>query len=257
MSAQMTNTEKLRKLLKTQKVRLLFWDCETSPMLVWTHYIGRKVSINHQQIETDSKIICIQYMFEDDDKVSCLKFDLENQDDTWILQEFTKILNTENTWCITQNGDKFDIPTLQWRMNLLKLQTFNEITSLDTLKLSKKVFRAPSHKLDYRSAKYGFGGKHHMEFQDWIDICHKKKDAFNKMIVYGCKDVSDLRNIFWRELDSYTLPATIEKALGLGSTFCPECAERRQSKFNITNKAFKGKPGYICNNCQHRWSDYV
>ena len=45
---------------------LLFFDLETALMTVYTHYIGNKVSIYHNQIKEDKKIITIQYMFEGD-----------------------------------------------------------------------------------------------------------------------------------------------------------------------------------------------
>lgn len=246
--------QKLRQAIKDKGVRVLFWDIETSPMLIWTHYIGNKVSINHRQIEKESRIISIQYKFEGDKKVSYLAWD-KNQDDSKMLEAFVKILNSA-TVAIGQNSDAFDYRVLNWRLNLLELQPLAELTTLDTLKLSRSAFRAPAHRLDYRSSQYGFGGKDKMEFDDWIKVCKKDKKALKKMITYGCKDVDDTQKIFWKELPYYKkLPVSLASLVKEDRTCCPRCSEARHRKFDVYPTKIGNKIRWECKNCGNIWKD--
>jgi uncharacterized protein YprB with RNaseH-like and TPR domain len=246
----------LKIKIKDQKIKVLFFDIETSPMQVWTHYIGNKVSIQHNQIEKESKVITIQYMFEGDKTPKYLQWDWDGKnggDDKSMLEEFSHILNSA-TIAITQNGNAFDLKVLRWRLNLLNLTAVNHITMLDTLTLSRQSFRAPSHRLDFRSRLYGLGGKDKMEFQDWVDIVKGDRKKLDKMIKYGLKDVTDLRSIFWKELPYYTkLPISLACLVKENRDHCPRCADRHQKKFNVYPTKIDNKDVMECGNCNHHW----
>lgn len=249
----------LKRLIKQEKFKLLFFDLETSPMTVETHYIGNKVCIYPDQITDESRIITIQYMFEGDKEPYYLQWEGSpgNWSDASIIEEFiTDVLNQENIIIVGQNHKDFDHRVLNWRANLLGLHPpLQDMIKLDVLKLAKTAFRAPSYKLDFRSKRYGLGGKIKMEMADWMDIKLKgDQKKLAKMIDYGCKDVLDLRAVFWKELPYYEkLPAPLEKMMGIETIKCDKCESKRQRKFDVIKVKIKNKNHWKCENCGDVW----
>lgn len=236
---------------------LIYLDIETRPMKAWIWGLGKQV-VTHKQIAEESKIISIQWMFEGDKKVSYLTWD-KKQDDKKMLELFVDIANTAKV-AITQNGKDFDLKVLRWRLNVHQLKPLNDLVIIDTLKLSRQAFRPASHKLDYRSKIYGLGGKIRMELEDWIAVVERKKGALEKMVKYGCKDIPDLRSIFWRELPLYPkLPISLAVLLYPkekdARDRCPKCASNRQSRFNTYPTMVNNKRVIKCRNCGNIWKD--
>ncbi len=246
----------LKQKIKDQKLKVLFYDIETSPMLVWTFMIGQKVSLQHGQIEQEGKVISIQYMFEGDKHAKALTWD--NGDDSIMLEEFVHILNSANL-VIGQNSRSFDQKVLNWRLNVLNLTPVTDVVMLDTLTLARNSFKAPSNKLDYRSSRYGFGGKDKMEFADWIGVVKGNKKSLQKMVKYGIKDTEDTQKLFWKELPYYrSLPislAALVKEPKEAKPSCPRCAAAKQKKFDVYPTASGNKLRFTCRSCGHIWKD--
>lgn len=242
-------------------LKLLFWDTETSLMEVYTHYIGQKVSISPGQIKVPSKVICIQYMFEGESKAKYLEWDRDSDgfNDSLMLQEFVENVLNQADIIVGQNSDNFDHKVLNFRLMLQGLPSMDDKPSIDILKLSRKAFRGPSHKLDFRSTAYGFGGKNKMEMIDWIDLSEGKTEVADKMGPYGCKDVTDTRKVFWKELPYYPrLPLKVEKVIEKFlpeiAQFCQKCADRRQRRFDVIVTKISAKRDKVeCLNCNTSW----
>jgi predicted PolB exonuclease-like 3'-5' exonuclease len=192
-------------------------------------------------------------MFEGDTKASYLTWD-DKQEDKKMIEKFTvEVLERPNLLVVGQNHKRFDYKVLAERSKLNRNTPMDlaNIHTIDTLYSSRASFRSPSHKLDFRSRKYGLGGKRAMEFNDWVKIGNGDKKALAKMIKYGCKDVTDLRKIFWRELPYYlTLPAPIDKILRETATRCEFCAANKKASFNIKER-YDGL--FECLTCGDRW----
>ncbi len=237
---------------------LLYFDIETRPMKVWAWSLG-KTHISHEQISEESRVITIQWMFEGDKKVSWLTWD-DNQDDAAMLRKFADAVKGAKV-AVSQNGKSFDHKVLNWRMNVNNIPPLHTMTIFDTLTLSRAAFRPPSHKLDYRSKAYGLGGKIRMFLPDWIDVVERKPGSLEKMVKYGCKDILDLRTIFWRELPYYkSLPADIALLVypvadKVAKHVCPMCAKNHQSKFNVIPIRRKNVTHLKCERCNHIWKE--
>lgn len=254
-------------------LKLLTYDIETSHMLVRTFYIGQNVNIHHHQIKEPSKVISIQYKWAHEKKAKYLLWDKVKDgigdtsvfDDSSMIEEFITNILSQADIVLTQNGDKFDFVTLNERAKALKLSLMDQKPSMDILKLSRKSFRSPSHKLDYRSQQQGFGGKIKMCDEDWIDIEEKGIAPEKKMVPYGLKDVEDTEKVMWNELGYYKdLPVPVEKVIlacldgenkkkkemqKLIKPYCRLCALQRQSRFDLTEDYKDGIKIYQCNRC--------
>ena len=236
---------------------LIYFDIETRPMKAWIWGLGQQY-VTHSQIAEESRVISIQWMFEGDKKTSYLTWD-KHQNDATMLEKFSEIMRDVKV-AVSQNGRSFDHKVLQWRLNVHELPPLRDVAIIDTLTLSRQAFRAPSHKLDYRSKIYGLGGKIPMVLQDWIDVVEEKPGALKKMIDYGCKDIPDLRGIFWKELPYYkSLPISLSTLLYPKSKearlFCPRCASQRQRKFDVYPVKTGNKLMMECGNCKHLWKE--
>lgn len=240
-------------------LKFLPYDIETSHMLVRTFYIGQKVSLHHHQIKEPSKVISIQYMWATDKKAKYLEWDKVGKsfDDSQMLEEFATNILPKADITLTQNGDRFDFITLNERAKVHKLSILDQKPSIDILKLSRKSFRAASHKLDYRSQQQGLGGKIQMVDQDWVDIEENGIPVSKKMAKYGCKDVEDTLRVFWEELPYYKdLPTVVEKVILSFLKFervkpkltaCPACRSKHRlaTDFKTTRNG-----DHKCNQCK-------
>lgn len=254
------NNEKLLKEAIDKGLRVLFWDIETSPMEVWTYAIGQNIAISPSQIEHESKITSIAYMFEGDKFPKYLEWEFKDGegDDELMLKKFVSVLDTADI-VVAQNGDRFDLTTFYWRLNELKLPPpENEIITLDTLKLSRRVFRSPSHKLDYRSKVYGFGGKIKQDMGDCIAVAKGDSKKQKERVRYNIKDVLDLRRLFWREINYYFIPKQIAKLLKNyiyeKRPFCKKCEVKRRKKYDVSSvEKTDMHIQYKCRNCDYKW----
>jgi hypothetical protein len=86
--------EELLKMRKGQTtIKRLFFDIESSPMIVYSWRTGWNLTIGTENIIEDWKIICISYKWEGENKVHTLDWGKEMCDKK-LLQDFIKIANT-------------------------------------------------------------------------------------------------------------------------------------------------------------------
>lgn len=256
-----SNLTMLKKAIEGN-IKLLYLDIETLPLLSW-HFGTRKLFISPGQIKQHSKISSIVLMWEFDRKPLSFAWNPKTKDDSSMLREVTPMLNKADL-IVMQNGDRFDVPTLQARLCDLKLPSLKNIITFDTLKASRRSFMRPHHSLDSRSNLYGLGGKLPRDWDRIIAIAEGDEKALKADIKYNMKDVTDMRSIMMREFNYYNLPQRFLNTLKMfnqaeDKPYCIKCAARRQSKFKITAYKEKNKQGISvprlkCDNCGYSWS---
>jgi len=207
-------------------MKVLHIDTETCLGTFCGFQIGSKVSISYEQILTAPQVMSVQYKWEGDKKAKFLEWEKLREtttydsgfDNEWILIETSKLIEQADI-IIGQNLDGFDMKMLQDGLVNNDLPPLEYENTLDILKMSKKVFRPLSHKLDARAKKYGFIGKIKMELQDWKDVTFNGKAISEKMGPYGCRDVEEEQKIFYREFNHYKLPVKVQRTI---LNFLPE-----------------------------------
>lgn len=239
------------------KIKILLFDIETSPVLAWIWRTGHKINIDHKQIKAGQKfdIICICYKWAHENTIHSLDWGLNKQNSAVMVEEFSKVVAQAHV-VIAHNGDAFDIKQINTQRLLHNQDPINWPTSEDTLKQLRKHFFFPAYNLDYIARTLTGSGKARMEFQDWIDIVESKKaKALAKMIRYGKRDVRKLY-LVWKRCAKYCTAKVhaglISGQLGIS---CPRCAHPR-----FVNDGFKdlstGKyQRYQCSKCGHKWRD--
>lgn len=220
---------------KKPKIKRLFADIETSPNIVLAFSAGYNLTINHDSIIHERKVICIGYKWQGEKKTHVLRWD-QNQDDRAMLVEFFKIAE-EADEVVAHFGNGFDIPWLRTRCLIHKLNPLPLYKTVDTKALASKYFYFNSNKLDYISNVLGHGKKLKTEFSLWKNIlvnrCQKSLD-------YMCKycgiDVDRLEKVYL-DMEGYVRPRTHVGVMNGGEKWsCPRCGSKnvKLSKKRVT-----------------------
>ncbi len=267
-SIPLRNSELIRKAIK-KGMKILNIDIETSPDLSW-HYGNFDVNINAEFTEvrtqvtsigwkdlSNGKIVVKGWEFPKGDKYGFLKPDKDKK----MLKEVIPILQSADI-LIGQNHKQFDIRKLNWRLNELRLPPLENLILIDTLKESRKVFYAPTHKLDYKSHIYGQGGKIKQTMEDCIAVAKGDSKAQKIRMEYNGKDTSDDDYVFWKEVDYYKLPKALTNMIQLFTqtddpTFCIKCAAKKHSRFNVGKNKITGGYRFTCHTCDYKWVSLI
>jgi len=202
-------------------MKRLFFDIETSPNVVLSWGVGRKISIDYSNIIKERAIICVCWKWEGSSKVYSLEWD--KGDDKKLLEDFIKVLNNADE-SIAHNGDRFDIKWLRTRCVFHQIEMPPKIKTLDTLKKARGAFYFNSNRLDYIGDYLGVGQKIETSYGLWKDIAlNNCSKAMKKMVDYCKEDVRLLERVYKR-LSPYITHNTHAAVLAGGEKWqCPEC----------------------------------
>jgi hypothetical protein len=252
--------------------RILYYDCETSPLKAWVWGLGEQY-VRHGQLDKNHNmwgIICVTYCWNDGSPAKCIGWGYEEQDTAKVVREFDEIIKQADQ-TIGKNSDRFDtkmINSCRMFSGLPGMPDWTLYTD-DLEKQMRKHFRLPSQSLDYISAQLGLGGKIKMEMQDWIDIVERNANglkSYKKMCKYGMKDVEDTRTL-WNKLSEHFTPKfkrSIWQAQQQGNTSSTkeircnyaECGSTNLSKNGIAYAGQTAYQRYLCKDCHRhagRW----
>lgn len=197
----------------------LFFDIETSPNIGFFWQAGHEIDVGTHNIITERAIICICWKWAGDKKVHSLEWD-KKQNDKKMIEAFVKVM-AEADEVIGHNGDNFDIKWVRTRAIYHGIPFPPKITSIDTLKNCRSLFKMNSNRLDYVGKYLGLGQKIDTGgFDTWRKIIlNKNKKALTHMVKYCKNDVILLEKV-WDRINPYVSPKT---HMGKWSNSCPEC----------------------------------
>lgn len=230
----------------------LFWDIETSPNIGFFWKPGYKVNLSHDNIIKERAIICICYKWEKESKVHTLVWD--EGCDIKLCRDFMAVMEQADEM-VAHNGDRFDMKWFRARCLKHDIGIPKDVTTVDTLKLSRSKFELNSHRLDY-IAKFLLGhGKIETSFGLWknivLDRCEK---SMAHMVRYCKRDVKILQEVY-EYIVKYTKMKTHVGVLGGQDGWtCPCCG----SSNVIRNGKKVGATGISrqrmhCQDCGHMY----
>lgn len=241
-------------LENNRTTRRLFFDIETSPMVVYSWRVGYKLNISYENIIEDWKIIAICYKWEGESDVHALVWDKE-QDDKKMLIEFVKVANSADE-LIGHNGDRFDIKKIRTRCIFHRVPMFPKYRTLDTLKKARGGFAFDSNKLDAIAKYLGVGAKlEHEGFPMWVKCLHNDKEALDNMVKYCKVDVVVLEDVY-TAMQHYIKPNShAGVANGMAKYSCPICGceEIELIKNDVTEKGTISRV-VKCKSCTHHYN---
>jgi uncharacterized protein YprB with RNaseH-like and TPR domain len=178
---------------KEQEKKVLFYDIEVGPNVVYSWRIGNKVNLSTDTIISERQILCISYKWRGDSKVHSLTWN--GSDDKELMIKFAAIMNTADE-VIGHNSDKYDVKFVRTRCLVHGVPLNVKFNQLDTLKFARAGFAFNSNKLDYISQYLGLGAKIKTDFQLWKDVLNGSKEALDRMVKYCNQDVLVLEKVY-------------------------------------------------------------
>lgn len=239
-----------------RRVRLLFYDVETSPMLShhWsprTEYIG-----HHLVVEDDRVLLCWGAKWSDGSKVLSGRLtsnEAKTQDDTRIVGKLAELMRTAD-YVVAHNGNKFDFKRVNSRLLVNKLTPLGHVQMIDTLSIARGSFDLPYNNLDYLAKKLGFGSKIKTDFDLWRRATMGDAKALKEMSTYCDQDVALLEHVFHAMVPySKTLPRLVD-ASEWREELCPYCGSTGRERTGIYRTKVNNYPKYKCTGClrEHR-----
>ena len=238
---------------KTRQIKRLFFDIETSQLLVKLWRVGKNNWVNAERIVRDRKIICISYKWQFENTVHTLVWD-KNMNDRKLIKDFIKILG-EADEIIGHNGDRFDIKEIRTRAIQEGLLMFPNYRSFDTLKKARKYFNFNSNKLNYLGKIFEVGRKlDHEGIGLWDKVEDGNKKALKTMASYCEQDVLLLEDVFHFMSPYVDHNTNYAVLLNKEKYNCPHCAS---DKIEFHHKDTTPK-GWIhrwmkCNGCKKQY----
>lgn len=184
---------------ETKEPRILLFDIEVSPTIaaVWTPY-----NTNTVWKEKDWYMLSWSAKWLNESKITtkCLadygSYVPGSDDDRELVEELWSLLD-EADWVIGHNVDKFDVPKCKARFVKHGLDPVSSFKTIDTCKLSRKVFGFFSNKLDDIGQFLGLGQKVSTGgYSLWKNCMAGDKQAFAKMKKYNTQDVKLLEDVY-------------------------------------------------------------
>lgn len=209
--------------------KILFFDIETTPNLVFTWRLGKQY-VTMDNIHKERKISCICYKWQGEKQVHSLQMDMSLHDltkhdddaDYQMLREFCKVYQ-EADLAVGHNAIKFDIGFIRSRLVKYKIGDIAPIIVDDTY-LATKGISFNSHKLDYLSQYLGVGKKAPHPYELWRNVMRGDKKALTDTVSYCKQDVRLLESVYDKLLP-YMKSKLNRAAFTEDKTACPSCGE--------------------------------
>lgn len=241
----------LRMLAKRTQPRRLFWDCETSPNVVYSWRVGYKIAINFENIVEERALVCIGYKWQGG-PVQCLTW--HKGDDKAMLQQFVPILESADE-VVAHYGDKFDLPWVRARAAFHGIPVSPYIKTIDTKAQAARNFYFNSNRLDYLGQFLGLGKKIETDFQLWKDVVAGDEAALARMVRYCKQDVKLLERVYLR-MESYNKPKTHQGVVRGGlCADCPGCGSADTIRIGqqVSGLGVR-KPTMQCKSCGRKFT---
>ena len=230
--------------------KILIFDVETS----FYHFVGwgtYKQFIQHYQITQHQYIIswAAKWLYDDNVQSDVVTpEESKNRDDKRVLKSIHKLLD-EADIVIGHNGDRFDLRKLRWRFISHDMKPPSPFKIIDTLKVARKEFFAPSYKQDFLTKYFKLENKLSTEFQLWVDCEAGIPERLDEMAEYNRHDVMGLEELYLK------IRPYIRNHPNLGvlmdDDICPSCGSKHLKETSSVYLTSANKfPVYKCERCE-------
>lgn len=185
--------------------KILIFDIETAPIeaYVWGLF---DQNIGLEMVKQHTTVLSWSAKWHGKDEVMYrdLRDKEDKRDDKELVQVIRDLLD-EADIVITQNGKRFDIKKLNYRMVVHNIKPPAPFKHIDTLLVAKKNFGFDSNKLAHMTALLckTYKKQDHGEFAGaklWVECLKNNQKAFKSMEVYNKYDVLSLEELYFEHL---------------------------------------------------------
>lgn len=231
-----------------KRVRLLFYDIETAPMLSFhwqakTDYVG-----DHLNVQDDRFVICWAAKWSDSTEVvskAVTGKEAKSQDDSRVVQSLADLMRQAD-YVVAHNGNRFDYKRVNTRLLVNRLTPLGNVQMIDTLTIARNSFDLPYNNLNYLAQKLGYGEKLHTSFDLWRRAFYGDTKAIGEMRAYNEQDVILLEHVF-HAITPYAkkLPRLVDAA-EWRQELCPYCGSETRRKSGVYRTSVNTYPKFRC-----------
>jgi len=254
--------------MKHNKLKVLFFDVETSPILasVWGLF-DQNVGLN--QIERDWSVLSYAAKWLGDKKIMYAdnRTSKDIEDDKKLLQGIWNLLDEADV-VIGQNSISFDTKKLNARFIKHGMGAPSPFKQIDTLRIAKKYFSFTSNKLEYLSSTLAPNAKKSSHkkypgFEMWKSCIKGDKKAWDEMKAYNIQDIVALEAVYnelqkwdssinfniYHDKDEFYCTCGSDEFISKGYNYnstgkfkrykCKSCGKHYQSRINLLTKEKK------------------
>lgn len=234
--------------LYPKRVRLLFYDIETAPMLSF-HWQAKTDYIGVHLVESDSRsLLCWSAKWSDSQKVMSARLTKAEtlvQDDARIVGRLADLMRQAD-YVVAHNGNRFDYKRVNARLLVNTLTPLGSVQAIDTLNIAKQSFDLPYNNLNYLAKRLGFGEKIPTDFDVWRRAFYGDVAALKELEAYNRQDVILLEHVF-HAITPYakTLPRLVDAA-EWRDELCPYCGSTDRTKSGVYRTKVNTYPKWVC-----------
>lgn len=238
-----------------RRVRLLFYDIETAPMLSY-HWAPKVEYVRDGQTVSDDRfLLCWSAKWSDGTEVLSSRLtqkEAKTQDDSRVVGKLADLMR-EAPIMVAHNGNRFDYKRVNARLLVNRLTPLGNVQMIDTLSIARQSFDLPYNNLNYLAKKLGFGEKLHTDFDLWRRAFYGEVAALKEMEAYNRQDVVLLEHVF-HAITPYakTLPRLVDAA-EWREELCPYCGSTDRERSGLYRTKVNNFPKYRCGNCSREY----
>lgn len=230
-------------------VNIYVIDLETAPKVayVWRFFkemIGAKQVLDHGHIMSfcAKKLGSKEHIYVENRK----------DDDKFITQELIKVLDDADI-VVAQNGDKFDLPTINGRALVHDLLPPSPYKTVDTLKVAQKEFKFERNSLEYLAKILGCeekgGHKEFPGFELWLECLKGNDKAWAEMKAYNIQDVDTLEEVYLKMRPWCRFHPNVAVFEEQEKTLCPKCGSEHIQFRGYSYTGVSKFKRFVCKDC--------
>jgi uncharacterized protein YprB with RNaseH-like and TPR domain len=226
-----------------KKLKVLFWDIETSPNISYTWGRWQQDVIAFKK---EWELLSVAYKWQGSTKVHCLsRPQYKDETDAELCSAVHEVLSKADV-LVAHNGDSFDLKKVCARFAAHSLPPLPPLATVDTKKIAKKHFAFNSNSLDDLGKLFGLGKKlKHSGFDMWLGCMAGSAPAWKEMVKYNKLDVVLLEKIYL-----HMRPWMLRHPANLTRTDkCTKCRSSDVMKWGIRVTLGKPQQRWACKSC--------
>lgn len=231
-------------------MKILYLDIETAPnkVYVWGLF-NQNISLN--QIVEPGYTMCFAAKWNDN---KTIMFNSIRNGKRQMLQDMWDLLNEADA-VVHYNGEKFDIPVLNWEFAQLGMEPPMPYKQIDLYKTVKKSFKATSHKLDFITQQLDIGAKvQHKGMDLWHECMEGNDKSWSIMERYNKQDVRLLPKLYKKLLpwikNHPNMGLYSDKYISEDHPVCPNCGGTHLVKKGVEHTSTQTYQRYRCQSCK-------
>ncbi len=223
-------------------MRSLLLDIETFPVEI---YAWGVYQVNAVGIKKQPEVCCYSAKWLGVEQFTRALPDFrKSNNDRYLISDIWKLLNEADV-VIAHNGDKFDLRRLNSRFVKWGLLPPAPYHTIDTLKISRRIFGFPSNRLDDLCEYLGIGKKINTGgFDLWRGCMSNDSLSWEHMKRYNEHDVELLEGLYYRLLPWITNHPNQSEGIS-----CPKCGSTNLQSRGLAHTITRDYKRYQCTDC--------